>query len=127
MKTFALARADGGVSIMRVYNPDPAAIARNLAKITAEYAARTPPLVIQTITEIAEADVPAECKRAARTGASVNFRNAAVFSNGKVEIDIPKARQLAKDARAVRGRSKKDIEIDAATDTATLKSIVEGA
>jgi hypothetical protein len=124
-RTLAITRDDGGVSIMRLYDDRPQMMVRALANLAADYARRTPPLVIQATFEIAEADIDPECKRAARQGAKTNFRDCAVFRNGKVEIDMAKARVMAKDFRAERGRGKKDAEIDAAQTVADLKNLVE--
>lgn len=119
MRFIAIPRADGGVSIMRFSGPDD-----RLQRALDNYAARNTHLVLLAPVEIAETDIDAECKRAARTGQTDNFRDAAVFRNGKVEIDLTRAKTLCKDKRDKEGKSKKDVEIDAASTIDQLRALL---
>ena len=83
MKVIALTFSGGHVGIMRIVRE-----AANVEEQIQKFEAVNPQTVISW-REISEEELPIECKKGNR-----EFRNALVDRAGKLEIDMPKARNL---------------------------------
>ncbi len=108
---WACSLPNGSVMIMRIV--DGSAIAVNAAKWES-----TSTATIASMRQIQEADIPPECRSGNRT-----YRDAVVDRGNRLEVHMPKARQIHKALMAAKGRNISDAELNAATTIDQLKAL----
>ena len=111
IKILALTLSSGQAAIMRIYSDD-ITYEDHIRKYEE---ASLPPRTVISAREITKDDIPSD-----RT-----FRDALIDDGATLVHDIAKAREIAKDKRAQKGKIKKDAEIDSANTISALLTLID--